>query len=70
MVADELGWAILPVNVACDEQFPMHLRQVPCPSLALPLLSVRMIWRQGWPPTDSSRWVEQRFAELLRAGLG
>lgn len=66
MVADDLGWAILPVNVAHDESYPKPLQQVLCPSLALPLLSVRMLWHQGRQLSQTERWVESRFAELLR----
>lgn len=64
MVADALGWAILPVHVA---RRGGALHQVACPSLALPQLSVRMAWRQGRPLDAAAQWVAQRFAELLRS---
>lgn len=66
MVADDLGWAVLPVNVAKDESYPKPLQQVLCPSLALPLLSVRMLWHQGRLLSPTEQWIPQRFAELLR----
>lgn len=65
MVADDLGWAILPVNVGTDDAYDKPLQQVPCPSLALPGLSVRIVWRQGWQPTQTVRWIQARYEELL-----
>lgn len=65
MVADDLGWAILPVNVGTFEQRPKPLHQINCPALALPLLSVRMLWCQGRPLRTTETWVAARFAELL-----
>ena len=65
MVADDLGWAILPVNVGMDDAYDKPLRQVHCPTLALPGLSVRMLWRQGWQPTRTVQWVQARYEELL-----
>ncbi|MGO3892280.1 MAG: LysR family transcriptional regulator [Paenalcaligenes sp.] len=66
MVADDVGWAILPLNVATDDSYPKPLKQVHCPSLTLPLLSVRMLWLQGQALNPTARWVEKRFAELLK----
>lgn len=66
MVADELGWAILPVNIATYGSYSKPLRQVSCPSLALPLLSVRMLWCQGRQLGKTAHWAEQRLAELMR----
>jgi len=65
MVADNLGWAILPLNIAHYEGYPQPLQEVPCPSLALPRLSVRMLWLQGNRPGAIAHWMQQRFAELL-----
>ncbi|HRO58702.1 MAG TPA: LysR family transcriptional regulator [Burkholderiaceae bacterium] len=65
MVADDLGWAILPVNVGTDDAYDKPLKQVFCPSLALSQLSVRVLWRQGWRPTPTVQWVQSRFTELL-----
>lgn len=66
MVADDLGWAILPVNIATDDTYRKPLQQLDCPSLALPQLSVRMLWCQGWQPSRPAGWIEARFTELLR----
>jgi DNA-binding transcriptional LysR family regulator len=66
MVADDLGWAILPVNIAADETYRQPLQQLDCPSLALPQLSVRVLWCQGWQPGPTAAWVQTRFTELLR----
>ncbi|MBH1966451.1 MAG: LysR family transcriptional regulator [Comamonadaceae bacterium] len=65
MVADDLGWAILPVNIAADGH-SKPLKQVICSSLALPLLSVRMLWSQGRSLGRSAEWVESRLRQLLR----
>lgn len=65
MVADNLGWAVLPVNIAHYEGYRKALREVPCPSLALPRLSVRMLWLQGRQPGATALYVQQRFTELL-----
>ncbi len=65
MVADDLGWAILPVNVGMDDAYDKPLLQVNCPSLALPLVPVRALWRQGWQPPPPVQWVPARFTELL-----
>ncbi|MET4575149.1 LysR family transcriptional regulator [Ottowia thiooxydans] len=65
MVADDLGWAILPVNIAADGH-SKPLKQVVCSSLALPLLSVRMLWSQGRSLGRSAEWVENRLRQLLR----
>ncbi len=66
MVADELGWAILPVNIATEESYRQPLQQLDCPALALPQLSVRVLWCQGWQPGATAQWVQARFTELLR----
>lgn len=65
MVADDLGWAVLPVNIGTDDAYDKPLQQVLCPSLALSQLSVRILWRQGWQPTPTVEWVQARFTELL-----
>ena len=66
MVAADLGWAILPVNIATDETYQKPLQQLNCPSLALPQLSVRVLWCQGWQPSQTAGWIQARFTELLR----
>lgn len=65
MVADDLGWAILPVNVGTDDAYDKPLQQVSCPSLALSPLPVRVLWREGWEPTATVQWVQARYTELL-----
>ena len=65
MVADKLGWAVLPVNIAHYEGYRKALRELPCPSLALPRLSVRMLWLQGRQLGATALYVQQRFTELL-----
>lgn len=65
MVADDLGWAILPVNVGMDDAYDKPLRQVSCPSLALSPLPVRVLWREGREPTSTVQWVQARYTELL-----
>ena len=67
MVADNLGWAVLPVNIAHYEGNRQALREVPCPALALPRLSVRMLWRQGAQRSPTAKYVEARFGQLLAA---
>lgn len=66
MVADKLGWAVLPVNIAHYEGYRKALQEVPCPSLALPRLSVRMLWLQGRTLGATATYVQTRFTELLR----
>ncbi len=66
MVANGLGWAVLPVNIARYESYPKQLVPVSCPALALPLLSVRMLWRQGEPLSAGTQWIRDRFGELLK----
>lgn len=65
LVADDLGWAILPVYIAKDESYSKPLQQVVCQSLALPPLPVRMLCKQGRQPGPIAQWIAGRFAELL-----
>ncbi len=67
MVADGLGWAILPLNIAEYESFRTTLARVPCAGLALPMLSVRTLWLQGATPSATEHWLQQRMGQLLRA---
>lgn len=69
MVSDNLGWAVLPVNIAHYDVYRATLQAVPCPSLALPPLSVRMLWLQGKDPGETASWVQTRLAELLQVSL-
>lgn len=66
MVADDLGWAVLPVNIAAFESNPQNLKAIECPSIGLPQLSVRMFWWRGRQLGKTALWVERRFSELLR----
>lgn len=65
MVADGLGWAILPLNIAEYEHLRVKLRQLHCEELALPPLAVRMLWRQGEALTPAVLWMQQRLSALL-----
>ena len=65
MVADILGWAILPVNIGKYLAYRQALQQLHCPVLKLSPLSVRMLWRQGWQTPDTVQWIQKRFAQLL-----
>lgn len=67
MVADGLGWASLPVNIAEFGDLRPHLRQLACDDLALPPLTVRMLWLEGCAPGAEALWMCQRLAELLAA---
>lgn len=66
MVADNVGWAVLPVNIAEYFDYSKSLVEVRCPSLAPPLLSVRMLWLQGRPLSFTSTWIGERLAGLLK----
>ncbi|WMD21672.1 LysR family transcriptional regulator [Achromobacter seleniivolatilans] len=68
MVADGLGWAILPLNIAEYESFRTALTRVPCAGLSLPMLSVRTLWLQGATLSGTELWLQQRMEQLLRAG--
>ncbi|AWG34931.1 LysR family transcriptional regulator [Alcaligenes aquatilis] len=65
MVADGLGWAILPLNIAEYESLRNKLAQLHCKELALPPLSVQMLWRQGQSLATVAVWMQQRLSELL-----
>ena len=68
MVADGLGWAILPLNIAEYESFRTTLARVPCAGLSLPMLSVRTLWLQGASLSATETWLQQRMGQLLGAG--
>lgn len=65
MVADNLGWAILPLNIAEYRGYRSHVVHAPCRDLSLPPLGLRAIWRQGSVPGPVALWVQQRMGELL-----
>ena len=67
MVADGLGWAILPLNIAEFGDLRPHLSQLSCEDLALPPLTVRMLWLEGLAPGAAALWMRQRLSELLAA---
>lgn len=67
MVADDLGWAVLPVNIGTQRAYHKPLRQLNCPTLVLPSLAVKMMWCHGRQPTVMMEWIQHRFVELLDA---
>lgn len=66
MVADELGWAVLPANIAADEKYGKPLVQVDCPMLSLPMLQVRAVWPEGKSLNGPAAWTRDRLAELIQ----
>ena len=72
MVADELGWAILPLNIAHYDNYKGFLQEVPCPTLALSRLPVRRLALHGkklsatcqWLTTQAGRVAARRSARL------
>lgn len=69
MVADDMGWAILPISVTEYESNAKLLRQLHCSWVTLPQLPVRMLWPQGRQLGPTANWVRQRFSELLAGEL-
>ena len=65
MVADGLGWAILPLNIAEYENLRNRLTRLHCQEMVLPPLAVRMLWRQGQALPPPAVWMQQRMSELL-----
>ncbi|HRL22512.1 LysR family transcriptional regulator [Alcaligenes sp. SDU_A2] len=65
MVAEGMGWAILPLNIAEYEHLRVKLRQLHCQELMLPPLAVRMLWRQGEALPPVILWIQQRLSALL-----
>ncbi|MCF5510789.1 LysR family transcriptional regulator [Pseudomonas sp. PA-3-11C] len=65
MVSADLGWAILPVNIAKLDNYDKPLTQVKCNSLFLPQLSVKVSRFQGRIFKSIEMWLEKRFGELL-----
>jgi len=64
MVAAGVGWAILPENVA-NYVRPYHrLVELHCEEMVMPPLVVRMLWLQGTSLDETSRWMQERFAQL------
>ncbi len=65
MVADNLGWAILPLNIAEYRGYRGDLRQIRCAELVLPPVGLRALWRQGSIAGPAALWVQERMQELL-----
>ncbi|MBU4611186.1 LysR family transcriptional regulator [Achromobacter sp. GG226] len=65
MVADDLGWAILPTSITEYESNSTSLRQLDCPTMALPQLPVRMVWLQGMTLSSAADWMRVRLTTLL-----
>lgn len=65
MVADGLGWAILPRNIIEYGEGLSRLTVLHCPELLLPPLAVRMLTLQGAVLDATAQWIQQRMAEVL-----
>jgi DNA-binding transcriptional LysR family regulator len=65
MVADGLGWAILPRNIIEYGEGLSRLTVPDCPELLLPPLAVRMLTLQGAVLDAIAQWIQQRMAEVL-----
>ena len=67
MLADGIGWGILPRNIAQAPDIEPRIVTLDCPELQLPPLAVRMLSLQGKALGDTALWIEQRLATLLRS---
>lgn len=65
MVADGLGWAILPRNIVEYVDVLSRVTVLACPELVLPPLAVRMLTLQGAVLDETALWIQQRMAEVL-----
>lgn len=65
MVADGLGWAVLPVSIAKHVGYPESLVSVDCSWITMRELTVRMFWLQGNEPTETAKWLAARLGQLL-----
>ncbi len=65
MVADGLGWAILPRNIAEYGDIGPRIGSLNCIDLALPPLAVRMLSLQGAELDAAALWIQARMARLL-----
>jgi DNA-binding transcriptional LysR family regulator len=68
MLADGLGWGILPRNIAQVPDFEPRIVALDCRDLSLPPLAVRMLSLQGAVLDDTALWLQRRFAQLLSQG--
>ncbi len=65
MLADGIGWGILPRNIAQSPDIEPRIVGLDCQELSLPPLAVRMLSLQGAELGDTALWIEQRLATLL-----
>ncbi|MDR2327224.1 MAG: LysR family transcriptional regulator [Acidovorax sp.] len=65
MVADGLGWSILPRNIIEYGGARGRIAVLHCADLKPPPLAVRMLSLQGAVLDDCVLWIQQRMAELL-----
>ncbi|MGE8320158.1 MAG: LysR family transcriptional regulator [Comamonas sp.] len=68
MLADGIGWGILPRNIAEAPDIEPRIVALDCPELRLPPLAVRMLSLQGAALDGTALWLQQRLAELLLRG--
>ncbi len=68
MLADGIGWGILPRNIAQAPDIEPRIVALDCPELRLPPLAVRMLSLQGAALESTALWLQQRLAELLIVG--
>ncbi|MGF6211038.1 LysR family transcriptional regulator [Comamonas sp. 4034] len=68
MLADGIGWGILPRNIAEAPGIEPRIVALDCPELRLPPLAVRMLSLQGATLDGTALWLQQRLAELLMLG--
>jgi DNA-binding transcriptional LysR family regulator len=67
MLADGIGWGILPRNIAQAPDIEPRIVALDCPELKLPPLAVRMLNLQGAGLGEEAIWIEQRLATLLKS---
>lgn len=68
MLADGIGWGILPRNIAQTPDIEPRIVALDCPELRLPPLAVRMLSLQGAVLDGTAMWIQQRLAALLIQG--
>ena len=68
MLADGIGWGILPRNIAQTPDIEPRIVAIDCPELRLPPLAVRMLSLQGAKLDGTALWIQQRLAALLIQG--
>jgi DNA-binding transcriptional LysR family regulator len=68
MLADGIGWGILPRNIAQGPDIEPRIVALDCPELRLPPLAVRMLSLQGAVLDATALWIQQRLAALLIQG--